>query len=359
MQFTVQHKSKRHRGRAGVISTVHGDIKTPVFMPVGTLGTVKALTPQMLKEAGAEIVLGNTYHLYLRPGTEVIGEAGGLHKFMGWDRPLLTDSGGFQVFSLGGLRKITDEGVLFNSHLNGDQHLLTPEKVIAIQKVIGSDIMMPLDEVVPHPSDHAETEEAVERTTRWLKRSVNAFREQCDPEKQALFGIMQGGMYDDLRRRSVDELRVNELTGLAGYAIGGLSVGEPKDKMYPLIELSASLLPEEKPRYLMGVGEPEDIEHAVRSGVDMFDCVLPTRLARHGTMFSSEGKLNIDNARFQKDFTQPDKTCDCYTCRNFTRAYLRHLYMNREILAYVLMTLHNVRYLIDFTSRIRASILAE
>ncbi len=356
MKFRLEKRSKLHNGRAGVITTAHGEIQTPVFMPVGTLGTVKALTPAMLEEAEAQIILGNTYHLYLRPGMEVMEQAGGLHRFMNWKRPILTDSGGFQVFSLGGLRKVTDEGVIFNSHLNGDKHLLTPEKVVEIQKTIGSDIMMQLDEVVGHPSDHADTKKALHRTADWLKRSVDAFNTLCDPDKQALFGIMQGGMFEDLRRMSAEEMTKFDLPG---YAIGGLSVGESKDHMYPMISLSTSLLPEDKPRYLMGVGEPEDLEYAIKAGVDMFDCVLPTRLARHGTMFSSEGKLNIDNARYQKDFSPPDPTCDCYTCRNFTRAYLRHLYINREILASILMALHNVRYLINFTQGIRKRILAE
>ncbi|MBU0581118.1 MAG: tRNA guanosine(34) transglycosylase Tgt, partial [Candidatus Margulisbacteria bacterium] len=278
------------------------------------------------------------------------------HKFMNWQKPILTDSGGFQVFSLGGLREVKDNGVIFNSHINGDQHLMTPEKVIKIQKGLGSDIMMPLDEVVGYPTERKKVEKALMRTTAWTKRAKEEFDNICDPKSQTLFGITQGGLFKDLRKRSSEEIVEIDLPG---YAIGGLSVGEPKDEMYPLIEYSASLLPENKPRYLMGIGEPEDLEFAIKQGVDMFDCVIPTRLARHGAMLTSIGTINIDNARFQKDFTAPDQRCDCYTCQNFTRAYLRHLYMNKELLGAVLMTLHNIRYLINLVHKIRQDILEE
>ncbi|MFH1429385.1 MAG: tRNA guanosine(34) transglycosylase Tgt [Candidatus Margulisiibacteriota bacterium] len=357
--------AQKGKARAGVLHTPHGKIETPVFMPVGTAGTVKAMTPDMLNDAGAQIILGNTYHLYLRPGTDLIKKAGGLHKFMKWDKPILTDSGGYQVFSLDDLRKISDDGVKFHSHIDGSIHYLTPEKVMEIQEILGSDIMMPLDECCPYPTDHKKAEAAVKRTTAWLKR--------CKPTNR-LFGIMQGSFYPDLRKRSAEEILELDLPG---YAIGGLSVGEPKDKLWEYTSLSAELLPINKPRYLMGVGTPEDLEYAIGQGVDMFDCVQPTRLARHGQVFCHReavpeislkkqsirsdkwGSFSIKKAEFAEDLSPLDPRCDCYTCKNgFSRAYLRHLFNSKEILAMILLSIHNVRFLIRMVEDIRQEILS-
>ncbi|ADC89282.1 queuine tRNA-ribosyltransferase [Thermocrinis albus DSM 14484] len=332
------------RARRGILFTPHGEIHTPVFMPVGTQGTVKAMIHRLLEEIGTQIILGNTYHLYLRPGVEVIKKAGGLHNFISWRKPILTDSGGFQVFSLSRGRKdgrarvkVREEGVEFRDHLAGDLHFFTPELVIKIQEAFGSDIMMPLDECVEYPTTYAYAKEALERTIRWLDRSISA-KERQD---QALFGIVQGAFFEDLRRESA--LRTVERE-LDGYAIGGLSVGEPKNMMYDITELVCEYLPWEKPRYLMGVGLPEDLLEAIDRGVDMFDCVAPTRFARTGTLFTSYGRLNIRNERFKKDFSPPDPQCDCYTCKNFSRAYLRHLFQSEEISAYILNTIHNLYF---------------
>jgi len=313
-------------------------------MPVGTQGTVKALTHRQLVELGAQIMLGNTYHLYLRPGTEIIKKAGGLHRFISWDRPILTDSGGFQVFSLArGLGraavKVTDEGVRFRDHLAGEYHLFTPERVIEIQEVFGSDFIMPLDECIEYPSSKEYAERALERTLKWLERSVKAKKR----EDQALFGIVQGGFWEDLREKAVYEtLKLDDR--LFGYAVGGLSVGEPKEVMYSITQLVCSLLPKEKPRYLMGVGKPEDLLEAVERGVDMFDCVLPTRNARTGTLYTSQGVIDVRHAKWKEDFTPLDPECDCYTCRNFSKAYLRHLFVAEELTAYTLNTIHNLRF---------------
>ncbi len=349
----------QNRARAGVIRTQRGKIKTPVFMPVGTQGSVKAVTHRILSELGVEVILGNTYHLYLRPGEEVIREAGGLHRFIGWDKPILTDSGGYQVFSLASERfsgrkagvKVSDEGVEFRDHLAGDLHLFTPERVIELQKTFGSDFIMPLDHCLPYPATREDTREAMMRTIDWLKRSVEALGES---EGQALFGIVQGGFEEDLRRESA--LRTLEIE-LPGYAIGGLSVGEPKELLYSITSLVCSFLPPDKPRYLMGVGKPQDILLAVAEGVDMFDCVVPTRSARTGTLFTSRGVINIKQARFKKDFSPLDPYCECYTCQNFTRSYLRHLFVAQELTAYTLNTIHNLHFYINLMRDIRKAIL--
>ncbi len=345
------------KARLGRIHTPHGDIDTPVFMPVGTQGTVKAMTPKLLKEIGSQIILGNTYHLYLRPGTEIISEAGGLHNFISWDKPILTDSGGYQVFSLAQGRfgdrksrvKVLEEGVEFRDHLAGDLHLFTPERVIKIQEVLGSDIIMPLDECVEYPVEKPYAKEALERTIRWLDRSIEA----KEREDQALFGIVQGAFYEDLRRESA--LRTVE-RDLPGYSIGGLSVGEPKEIMYEMSEIVCDILPKDRPRYLMGVGKPEDIINAVSVGVDMFDCVVPTRNARTGTLFTSQGVINIKQEKFKKDMSPLDEHCDCYTCQNFTRAYLRHLFVAQEITAYILNTIHNLRFYIRMMEDIKTAV---
>ncbi len=344
------------KARLGELITPHGRIETPVFMPVGTQGTVKAMLHKDLLAIGTQIILGNIYHLYLRPGLEVIDRAGGLHAFMGWQKPILTDSGGFQVFSLARGRgdgkskvKVYEEGVEFRDHLAGDLHFFTPERVIEIQEVFGSDIIMPLDECVEYPVPYEKAKQALEKTLRWLDRSIRAKKR----EDQILFGIVQGSVYEDLRVQSA--LRTVE-KDLFGYAIGGLSVGEPKEFMYSITELVCSYLPEDKPRYLMGVGMPEDIIEAVARGIDMFDCVAPTRMARTGTLFTSQGKLNIKSERFKFDFSPPDPECDCYTCRNFTKAYLRHLFHAEEISAYVLNTIHNLRFYHRLMEKVRQAI---
>jgi queuine tRNA-ribosyltransferase len=335
--FTVVKKDSNSSARLGRMGTPHGDVETPAFMPVGTQASVKAMSPRDLEEIGCQILLGNTYHAYLRPGVEVIRELGGLHRFMGWKRPILTDSGGYQVFSLGALRKITEEGVRFQSHLDGSSHLLTPEKVVEIQEALGSDIAMVLDECIPHPSSRDYAGSSTERTMRWAERSLKA-RAKND---MALFAIVQGGMYEDLRRECA-----RALTGLPfdGYAAGGLGVGEGEAALRAMSEFTAALLPEDRPRYLMGVGRPEDLISAVRAGYDLFDCVLPTRNARNGTLFTAAGKMNIRRAEYINDRRPADESCECYACRNFSRAYLRHLHQAGEILAAHLMTLHNLAF---------------
>ena len=351
MAFSFElFKTDPHTGaRLGRMTTAHGEVRTPVFMPVGTQGTVKAMTPDGLKEAGAEIILGNTYHLYLRPGHELIRDHGGLHRFMHWDRPILTDSGGFQIFSLGPLRKITQEGVHFQSHIDGSRHFLSPERAIEIQQALGSDIMMCLDDCTPYPAERAYVEKSMALTHRWAKRC----REAKSSGEQALFGIVQGGVHRDLRRASVEALAA---IGFDGYAVGGLSVGEPKALMMETCAATAPLLPAGQARYLMGVGTPEDIVECVGYGIDLFDCVMPTRCARNGLLFTNQGKVVIKNARYRTDRAPLDETCDCYTCRNFSRAYLRHLFIAREILALLLNTIHNVRFYLALMERIRAAI---
>ena len=341
---------KQSGARLGVLHTPHGDIETPIFMPVGTQATVKSMTPEELKEIGSQIILSNTYHLYLRPGHELVKKAGGLHEFMHWDKPILTDSGGFQVFSLGPLRKISEEGVEFRSHLDGSKHFLTPEKAMEIQNALGSDIMMAFDECAPYPASREYVKNSLERTTRWLERCKEAHK---NPEKQALFGIIQGGMYKDLREQSAKEITAIDLPG---YAIGGLSVGEPKPIMYDILEHTTPFMPVDKPRYLMGVGSPDDLIEGVIRGVDMFDCVLPTRIARNGTAMTSQGKVVVRNATYAEDFTPLDPECDCYTCRNYTKAYIRHLIKTNEMLGARLITTHNLHFLLKLMENIRQAI---
>ena len=350
--YELLHVCKQSGARRGVIHTPHGDIQTPIFMPVGTQATVKAMTPEELKEeVHAQIILGNTYHLFLRPGHELIKEAGGLHKFMNWDRPILTDSGGFQVFSLGqaGLRKITEEGVEFRSYLDGSKHFMGPEESIEVQQALGSDIMMCFDECCPYPSDYKYTEKSMEMTTRWAKRCKDAWTN----ENQGLFGIIQGGFYEDLRKKSAKDLIDLDFPG---YAIGGISVGEPKKEFLKMLYYTTPLMPENKPRYLMGVGSPDYLVEAAIAGIDMCDCVLPTRIARHGTALTSHGKIVARNAVYERDFTPLDPECDCYTCKNYTRAYIRHLINMKEILGVRLLSIHNLRFLTKLMDRVRIEI---
>ena len=350
--FQVLARSGESRARAGRLATAHGTIETPVFMPVGTLGTVKALSPGELAECGAQIILGNTYHLYLRPGREVIDLFGGLHRFMNWDRPILTDSGGFQIFSLAGMSKITESGYAFQSHIDGSRHLLTPEDTVDIQACLDSDIMMCLDQCIAYPADEKTAGEALELTTRWAERCLarKAEREIAD---NLLFAIVQGGMYPPLRRRSAEALAALDFPG---YAVGGLSVGEPKPLMYEMAEYTLPILPEEKPRYVMGVGTPEDLVEMVGYGADMFDCVMPTRNARNAQLFTAAGTVNITNARFRTDTGPVEETCTCYTCRNYSRAYLHHLYKTRELLSYRLNTIHNIHYYTHLMADMREAI---
>lgn len=348
--YELIKKDSRTKARRGRVNTPHGPIETPVFMPVGTAGTVKAMKPEEVRDIGAQIILGNTYHLYLRPGHEVVKAAGGLHKFMNWERAILTDSGGFQVFSLGAMRKISEEGVEFRSHIDGSKHMLSPEKSMEIQNALGSDIMMAFDECAPYPADRNYVKNSLERTTRWLKRCKEYHK---NTEQQSLFGIMQGGMYKDLRKQSAEE--IVELD-LPGYAIGGLSVGEPKEIMYEVMDDCVDYLPADKPRYLMGVGSPDCLFEGVERGIDMFDCVLPTRIARHGMAMTSQGRVNIKNAKYERDFTPLDPNCDCYTCRNYSKAYLRHLFKSDEILSSMLMTTHNLHFLVNTMAGIRKAI---
>lgn len=349
MSFDLLQECSETRARRGTIHTRRGAIETPAFMPVGTQGTVKGMLPEQLKEIGSQIILGNTYHLYLRPGHERMARFGGLHKFMNWDRPILTDSGGFQVFSLGALRKIDEQGVRFQSHLDGSKHILTPELSIAIQEALGSDIMMVFDECIPHPSTREYIMTSTARSTRWAERCKTARTDQS----AALFGIVQGGMEEDLRQQSVEGLLE---IGFDGYALGGLSVGEPAEVMYQVMDWSLPLLPKNHPRYVMGVGTPENLVEAVSRGADMFDCVMPTRNARNGVLFTSFGKISIKQARFIEDEMPIDPECSCYVCRNYSRAYLRHLYQSNEILSSVLNTTHNLYYYLHLMKRMRDAI---
>jgi queuine tRNA-ribosyltransferase len=345
-EFTITAQS--NRARTGTFTTPHGTLQTPVFAPVGTQATVKALTPAQVTDVGASLVLSNTYHLYLRPGDDLVAELGGLHDFMQWPKPILTDSGGFQVFSLSQTRKVDKDGVTFKSHIDGSTHRFTPEKSIHIQENLGADIIMAFDECAD-PNDHAYIKDAMERTHRWAERCVKA-KTRAD---QALFGIVQGGIDPDLRAASAEFISALDTPGIA---IGGLSVGETKDEMLATLDLVTPLLPENKPRYLMGVGTPEDIINGIARGIDIFDCVLPTRLARHHAAFSSEGRLNMMNATFARDERPLDETCDCYTCQNFTRAYIRHLIVAKELLAGTLLSIHNLRALIRLVENIRGYI---
>ena len=343
------------KARAGVITTPHGEIHTPVFMPVGTQATVKTMTPEEVKAIGAEIILGNTYHLYLRPGDDLVAKFGGLHKFMNWKKPILTDSGGFQVFSLGALRKIKEEGVYFSSHLDGSKHFISPEKSISIQNNLGSDIMMVFDECPPGLSDRKYVIDSIERTTRWAKRCIEANK---NPDRQGLFAIVQGGIYEDLRQKSLDELSEMD-EAFSGYAIGGLAVGEPREDMYRILDYITPKLPDNKPRYLMGVGEPLDMLEAVAQGVDMMDCVQPSRIGRHGTVFTKYGRLVIKNAKYAEDPRPLDEDCDCYACKNYTRGYIRHLFKADEILGQRLATYHNLHFLIKMMNGARKAILED
>ncbi|MBN2125165.1 MAG: tRNA guanosine(34) transglycosylase Tgt [Deltaproteobacteria bacterium] len=352
LEFRILHRSRSDHSRVGEIRTSRGVFQTPVFMPVGTQGSVKGLTPEELRGVGAKIILGNTYHLYLRPGCEIIERLGGLHRFMNWSGAILTDSGGFQVYSLSGLRTITEEGVTFQSHLDGSRHFLGPREAMAIQRSLGSDIMMAFDECVPYPADYEYVLSSVKRTTRWARTCLD----QRGDGDQALFGIVQGGMYGDLRKRSAEDLVEMDFDG---YALGGLSVGESMETRQRIIMESIPCLPEERPVYLMGVGRPEDIMEAVSLGVDMFDCVMPTRNARNGALFTRQGRMTIKNARYADDERPVDELCGCYTCRHFSRAYLRHLFMARELLAYRLNTIHNLHYYGDLMSDLREAIRNE
>ncbi len=346
--FEFQITAKNNRARTGIFTTPHGDLLTPVFAPVGTQATVKTLTPEHLKDINATLVLGNTYHLYLRPGDELVRDMGGLHNFMGWHRPLLTDSGGFQVFSLAQTRKIDDDGVTFKSHIDGTMHRFTPEKSIAIQENLGADIIMAFDEC-SDPNNHKYTKLAMDRTHRWAERCLKAKTR----DDQALFGIIQGGVQADLRAESAKFIASLDTPGIA---IGGLSVGETKDEMHAMLDVMYPLLPENKPRYLMGVGTPEDLINGVLRGIDIFDCVLPTRLARHHSAFVQEGRLNLMNASFARNEHPIDETCDCYTCQTFTRGYIRHLIVAKELLAGTLISIHNLRALIRLMESIRSYI---
>ena len=352
--YELLHTCKQSGARRGVVHTPHGDIQTPIFMPVGTQATVKAMTPEELKEmVHAQIILANTYHLFLRPGHELVKEAGGLHSFMNWDRPILTDSGGFQVFSLGALRKISEEGVEFRSYLDGSKQFISPEKAMEIEEALGADIIMCFDECCEYPSTYEYTKKSMERTTRWAERCKNA---HTTTEKQGLFGIIQGGFYEDLRKKSAEDLIKMDFSG---YAIGGISVGEPKEEFLKMLRYTTPLMPENKPRYLMGVGSPDYLIEAAIAGIDMCDCVLPTRIARHGTAMTTHGKIVVRNAVYEKDFTPLDPECDCYTCRNYTRAYIRHLINTKEILGIRLLSIHNLRFLTKLMDRVRIEIEAD
>ncbi|MCQ8212548.1 tRNA guanosine(34) transglycosylase Tgt [Cetobacterium somerae] len=352
LPVTYELYDKDGKARIGKITTPHGEIETPVFMPVGTQATVKGMTPEELEEMGAEIILGNTYHLYLRPSDELVAKFGGLHKFMNWKKPILTDSGGFQVFSLGDLRNIQEEGVYFRSHLDGSKHFISPEKSINIQNNLGSDIVMLFDECPPGMSSKEYLIPSIERTTRWAKRCVEAHKR---PDEQGLFAIVQGGIYEDLRDKSLAELsEMDEY--FSGYAVGGLAVGEPREDMYRILDYIVEKLPGDKPRYLMGVGEPLDMLEAVASGIDMMDCVQPTRIGRHGTVFTKYGRLVVKNASYSEDSRPLDEGCDCYVCRNYTRGYIRHLFKAQEILGGRLATYHNLYFLLKLMKDSRIAI---
>jgi queuine tRNA-ribosyltransferase len=355
LKFVLE--AQENKARAGYFETAHGVVQTPIFMPVGTQGTVKAVNQaQLVDDIKAQIILGNTYHLYLRPGTDILEEAGGLHKFMNWQKPILTDSGGFQVFSLSELRKLKKDGVEFRSHLDGSKHFFTPEKVIGIERSIGSDIMMVLDECTPYPCDYAYAKISKELTSAWAVSNKEAF-ESTTPlygHEQFLFGIIQGSVYKDLRETSAaDLIKLN----FDGYAIGGLAVGEPMETMYELVNFTTDLMPENKPRYLMGVGRPENILEGIERGIDMFDCVMPTRNARNSYLFTSTGILSMRNNKYKNEISPVDEACDCYTCKNFTRAYLRHLFIAKEVLALELASIHNLHFYLNLVTEARKNIL--
>jgi queuine tRNA-ribosyltransferase len=352
VRIEILNTDPASRARRGQLHTPHGVVQTPVFMPVGTQASVKTLNPEEVRDLGAQIILSNTYHLYLRPGHDLVAEAGGLHKFMNWSGAVLTDSGGFQVFSLSELRKITEEGVKFRSHIDGSEHFLSPEKAIQIENALGADIIMAFDECTPWPCEHEYAKRSMERTTRWAKRCKEAHQR---PHDQALFGIVQGSTFADLR---VEHAKQIVELDFPGYAVGGLSVGEPKDLMAEMLDVTVPLLPEDKPRYLMGVGSPEDLVEGVWRGIDMFDCVLPTRIARHGSVFVPDGKLTVRNAEFARDFRPIQEGCDCYACQNYTRAYIRHLLKAEEMLGLRLCSIHNLRFLVRLMEEIRAALEA-
>lgn len=352
-RFELQHTDGS--ARVGVIRTDHGVVETPVFIPIGTQGTVKSIEPRELQEIGAQMILGNTYHLSLKPGEEILKRAGGLHRFVGWNRPILTDSGGYQVFSLTGLREISEEGVRFQSHIDGSLHFFSPERVIELQRVIGADIIMVLDECTPYPCEYDYAKDSTERTVRWAGRSKRAHSDlpQLYSHSQSLFGIVQGSLYKDLRAECTRRLvEIN----FDGYAIGGLAVGEPADEMYEMTKFCTDVLPAEKPRYLMGVGTPENLLESIERGCDMFDCVLPTRNGRNGMAFTNHGRLTLKNSTYKDDFRPLDTQCGCYTCQNFSRAYLRYLFQSREILGLQLLTLHNLSFYLSLMSGARRAI---
>lgn len=351
-RFEIVATDPHSRARAGRLHTPHGTVETPVFMPVGTLGTVKGLTQEVLEELGAEILLCNTYHLYLRPGHDRIRNLGGLHRFVSWSRPIITDSGGFQVFSLAALRRLSEQGVTFRSHLDGSEHFFSPEFALEVQNALGSDIVMPLDDCTEFPVSHEQARKSMEMTLRWAERSRNRWRERPGPA--ALFGIIQGSVYPDLRRESAE--RTVEL-GLAGYAVGGLSVGEPRPLTFEMLDAAEPLLPRHQPRYMMGAGSPEELAEYVALGVDMMDCVLPTRNARNGLLFTSQGRLIIRHACYAEDPKPPDERCGCPVCRRYSRAYLRHLFLSGEILSSVLNTIHNLYFYLDRMRQIRQAVL--
>lgn len=349
-EYEVIKECPKTRARAGVLHTPHGDIKTPVYMPVGTQAAVKAMTPEQVESCGAQIVLANTYHLYMRPGEELVKEAGGLHRFMHWDKPILTDSGGFQVFSLGELRKLSEQGAEFRSHLDGSKHMLTPEKAIEIEESLGADIVMAFDECTPYPATYDYAKNSMKRTVRWLERCMQA----KSRDDQALFGIVQGGMFKDLR---IESAKATNAMNLPGNAIGGLSVGEPKELMYEMLDETVPHLSPNKPRYLMGVGTPDCLLEGIERGIDMFDCVFQTRIARNGTAITSRGRKVVRNAQYARDFSPIDPDCDCYACRNYTRAYVRHLIKAEEILGGTLLSIHNIRYTVRLMEQARQAIL--
>ncbi len=351
VRYELIKTCKQSGARLGKLHTPHGTFDTPMFMPVGTQASVKGISPEELKELGAGVILSNTYHLYLRPGHELVKEAGGLHKFMNWDRGILTDSGGFQVFSLSKLRKITEEGVHFNSHLDGSKHFLSPEKVMEIENALGADIIMAFDECTPYPFSYEYTRDSANRTARWAERCLKSHK---NTDKQSLFGIVQGGMYADLRQMSARDI---VSLGFDGYAIGGLSVGEPGPLMYEMLEATVPLLPDDKARYLMGVGSPDYLIEGSIRGIDMFDCVLPTRIGRNGTAMTSRGRVIVRDAKYARDFSPIDPECDCYACRNYTRAYIRHLVKAGEMFGLRLVTIHNIYFLLNLMKSIRQAII--
>ena len=350
INFSIKQKCSKNQARTGVLEGGHGPVETPAFMPVGTLGTVKAITPEELQQLGYNMILCNAYHLFLRPGPEIVARHYGLHQFMNWPGNIITDSGGFQIFSLGGLREINDHGVTFRSHIDGSTHVMTPERATRLQNILGADIIMNLDQCPPYPAEYEEVKTAVQRTSLWAERCKN---HHLRKENQALFGIVQGGLFTDLREKSLEDILKLDFPG---YALGGLSVGEPKEKMYEILEHTTPLLPEKKPRYLMGVGSPDALYQGVKNGVDLFDCVLPTRIARNGRVFVEEGYLTIRNSVYAGDMSPLQPGCQCYTCRNYTRAYIRHLLKSNEILGVRLTTYHNLFFLENYMQRLRNAI---